>query len=262
MAEAELPYVERPLAVALDEAGPRPPDDGDRHLKKNYAERLSRALAKAVARRLRPYFPQVRPTEEELGHEEAVGAAEGTKRLDVSVWDDRRKRGLLLDVSIKTYSFRDYDSKRGRPGRMTKNVLRNDHELRAEAAKVHARQPYAVLVGLMFVPFHACEDGRKESSSFAHMVLTFRDRTGRGGADDKRLDRFEAFYVALYEPEGDRRGFVRFFDVTRSPPRQGRPRLDDTLSFEELTAAVRALHDQRNRAGEQWAEAAGEEDYR
>lgn len=257
MAEQRPEYKFGALRAVLEEAGPRPADDGDRGEKKNYAQRLSRALAAEVAQRLRPHFPDILPKENE-GHETEIGGAGGNKRLDVCVWD--RQRGLLLDVSIKTYSFRDYDSKRMRLGRMTKNVVRNDMELRAEAAKMHERQPYAVLVGLMFVPFLECTDGGRGHSSFAHMVLTFRERAGREGHDDRRFERFEAFYIGLYESGGEDGGYVRFFDVRKSPPQNGKPRSEDTVSFEELTQQVKELVNRRNSKGIEWAEpAAGDE---
>ena len=257
MSERSPAYDACPLRAVLDAAEPRPADDGDRGDKKNYAQRLSRALAVEVAARLRPHFQGILPTEDE-GHETEIGGAGGKKRLDVCVWD--RQLGLVLDVSIKTYSFRDYDGKRKRLGRMTKNVVRNDMELRAEAAKIHERQPYAVLIGLMFVPMVACTDGEHDHSSFAHMVATFRNRTGRDGHDDKRFDRFEAFYIGLYEADGDRRGQVRFFDVRNNPPQNGKSRREDTLTFEALTAEVRRLVDRRNSKGIEWGEPAGEDE--
>lgn len=240
------------LRAALDAAEPRPPDDASRDLKKNYAQRLSRALASEVAHRLRPAFPNISPTCGDEGQEREIGGAGGTKRLDVCVWDDRM--GLLLDVSIKTYSFRDYDTRKRRLGRWTKNVVRNDIELRAEAARMHERQPYAVLVGLMFAPLPVCDDGKREPSSFAHMVMTFRSRAGRLGHDDKRFDRFEAFYIGLYERDGDQRGRVRFFDVAKKPPRNGRPKQVDTITLPELVQTIGNLVDARNTKDVEWAE--------
>ena len=245
------------LGAALDAAGEKPPDDGDRESKKNYAQRLSRALAQAVADRLRDAFPRISPCGD-AGHEREIGGAGGKKRLDVCVWDDQL--GLLLDVSIKTYSFRDYDNKKKKLGRYTKNVVRNDHELRAEAARIHERQPYSVLVGMMFVPFAVCEDGEKEHSSFAHMVTIYRARSGRTAHDDRRLERFEAFYIGLYEASGRERGKVRFFDVMTSPPRNGRPKSSDTLSFAEMSQKVKGLVEARNTAVVDWAEPDSESD--
>ncbi|MBK7831964.1 MAG: hypothetical protein IPJ56_06350 [Gemmatimonadetes bacterium] len=84
----------------------------------------------------------------------ASGASKKLKKTDVrfSTFDT----GLELLVSIKTYSFQDprKDKKTGQVilGRYTKNMVRNDHELRAEAMDHHERHPYAVLVALFFLP--------------------------------------------------------------------------------------------------------------
>lgn len=243
---------DRPLLAALDAAEPRPQPDGERGEKKNYAERLSRRLAELVANALRRWFPDASPFEGS-GHETEFGGDSGTKRIDVSAWD--RQLGLRLDVSIKTYSFRDYSPKTKKLGRFTKNLLRNDHELRAEADTIHRRQPYSVLVAIMFMPYEASSDGKTGRSSFAHAVMTFRKRTGRSDPEHSRFDRFEAVYIGLYEHEGPRRGFARFFDVTRNPPRNGHPRDDSLLTFSELISEIKHLHDVRNDLAEpDWAE--------
>jgi hypothetical protein len=92
------------------------------------------------------------------------------------------------------------------------------------------------------------------------MVLTFRNRSGREGPDDRRYDRFEAFFIGLYEEEGPDRGAVRFFDVERHPPRQGRPRTEDSLSLDELVQRIKQLHDERNAPRPQWGEAEDEDE--
>lgn len=249
---------DRPLLWPLDQAGDRPLVTAARDVKKNYAERFSRALAVLFARALRQKFPEVRPTEDEVGHESEISGDTGKKRVDVAVWHPRD--GLLLDVSIKTLSFPDWNKAKKVVGRFTKNVVRNDHELRAEADRLHRRQPYAVLVGVMFMPYEACEDGKKEPSSFAHAVRTFRDRTGRTGPEDLRFDRFEAFFVALYEYTGEKRGKTRFLDVTTNPPRQGRPREENVLKLSGVVARIKSLVAGRNSPMEEWADAEEPED--
>ncbi|MBK8648592.1 MAG: hypothetical protein IPN16_19020 [Gemmatimonadetes bacterium] len=86
----------------------------------------------------------------------------------------------------------------------------------------HERHPYAVLVALFFLPMKACDDAGTDKSSFAHAIMTFRSRAGREEPSDPH-QKFERFFVALYEHEGDRRGDVWFFDVMDKPPRRGRP---------------------------------------
>lgn len=181
-----------PLAEALARAGERPPaitDSGEENRadKKNWAQNFSNALATTIASRLRPKYPKARVTPhlDGSGEEFRIGGKIDRKRTDVGVWDDAA--GLVAGVSIKTYTFRDYHGRaRGKPshlGRYTKNVKRNDMELRDEADTLHRRQPYAVLNALFLLPEDACWDGITGHSSFAHDVFTPRKRAGRTGPD-------------------------------------------------------------------------------
>lgn len=230
-----------PLVVPLAEAarggpGGLKPDalTGAQAEKKNYAQRFSNELAKVVAERLRPRYPRARvtPFEDGRGQEFTVGAAIDKKKTDVGVWDDAA--GLVLGVSIKTYSFRDPSTRNGvtRLGRYQKNVKRNDMELRDEADVLHRRQPFAVLAALFFLPIDACWDAGTASSnsSFAHVVFTLRKRTGRSDPHTSRSDLFERVYVGLFSDDGA----VQFFDVAQPPRRNQPPRSDQTLSLAEL----------------------------
>lgn len=233
-----------PLRTALEGAaakspgGTKPPAYADnRKDKKNYAQNLSAELALAIAARLRPHYPKARltPREDGTGLEFSIGAKLDSKKTDVGVWDDAA--GLILGVSIKTYSFRDYHgAAKGKPahlGRYVRNVKRNDMELRDEADVLHRRQPYAVLFALFFLPRDACWDGANGHSSFAHAVFTFRKRSGRSSADAARTDLFEKVFIGLFTDEGA----VEFFDVEKAPPRNQPPR--DTISLDELVELMR-----------------------
>jgi hypothetical protein len=254
---------------ALDQAEPRPDDADDAgKLKKNYAERLSNKLAVLVANRMRATgeFPGILPNPDGSGRETgaASGAAKKLKKTDVrfSTFDT----GLELLVSIKTYSFRDWrkDKKTGQVvlGRYTKNMVRNDHELRAEAMDHHERHPYAVLVALFFLPMRACDDAGSDKSSFAHAIMTFRQRAGRVQPTDPH-QLFERFFVGLYELDEENRGAVWFFDVTDRPPRRGRPRRQDPakgearrglLTLDEMIGEVVKTYGIRNRRYIEWAD--------
>lgn len=231
--------IEQALAAAAASApgGARPRDEHDAQTaKKNYAQALSNALASLFADRLRSLFPDARvtPRPDGTGQEHRIGAAIDRKKTDVGVWDDAA--GLILGVSIKTYSFRDFSrgtkNQPAKVGRYQKNVVRNDLELRAEAAVLHRRQPYAVLVGVLFTPREACWDSKtaKGNSSFAHMVFTFRKRVTRVSVDSPRDDLFEAVYIGLYTSDGD----VEFFDVARAPRRNQPPPAEQTLTLDQL----------------------------
>lgn len=236
-----------PLATAAAKSpgGKRPAafpkkgrEEENRKDKKNYAQNLSAELALMIAECLRPHYRKARVTPSEDGTrlEFSIGAKIDSKKTDVGVWDDAA--GLILGVSIKTYSFRDYHGPtKNRPaahlGRYQRNVKRNDLELRDEADVLHRRQPYAVLFALFFMPRDACWDGITGHSSFAHAVFTFRKRAGRDAADAARSDLFEKIYIGLFTDDGT----VEFFDVERYPPRNQPPA--DTISLAELMEAMR-----------------------
>lgn len=265
----------RALRAALDAAEPKPAADGRQADKKNYAQRLSNVLAQTIADALRPRLPTITPQADGREQEARVRVAGGgMKRLDVKATDPTL--GLILSVSIKTYSFPDYDSGKGRLGRYTKNAVRNDHELRGEASVLHQRQPYAVLIAVMFLPVEAALDGKSDKSSFAHHVQTLKKRAGRGrrpvilegvegtawmqiGGEDPRADLFERVFVGLYESAGPRRGHVRFVDVERPVPQRGAPSAASSLSFDGFVAEVLAEMEARNDTAPSWSSTSLEE---
>jgi len=230
------------FSEALDQAGPRPAQEGSQALKKNYAERLSRCVATCIANALRPRFAGILPSESGEEQETVARSSRGLKKLDVNY--STTQLGLGLGVSIKTLNFRD-----PRTQRYTKNYSRNDNELRAEATDYHQRQPYAVLVGILYLPFDSCDDshgaGSDAASSFAQAVKYFRRRTNRVTPRDD-IDLFERFFIGLYEFEGEDRGNSVYFDVMQAPPRNRRPKENETFSFDELVSQITRTYDARN----------------
>lgn len=235
---------DEPLRLPKRQALPRPLPEATATEKKNYAERLSRALAEMLAEALRtkPTFRSISPKPDGTGHEASTRVDGGKKKLDVRLVNE--ELGLVFSASIKTYSFRDYSPKTKTFSRYQKNVVRNDMELRAEADVVHRRQPYAVMVAFFFMHQGATTDGLNKHSSFAHAVFTFRKRSGRRDAYDQRFDRFEKVYIGLFDPEKVNDGKVAFFDVENSPPRDGMPRA--TKSLREVVEEIDHLVKLRN----------------
>jgi hypothetical protein len=204
-------------------------------------------LATRIANGLRRDFDGITPDEQGKEQESRARTAKGFKKLDVNY--SKPEIGLGLGVSIKTLNFRDPKS-----NRYTKNFTRIDNELRAEAHDYHERQPYAVMVGVVFLPADSCGDGSKrEPSSFGQAVRIFRLRRDRGKPTDSAF-LFERIFIALYETEGGNRGEVVFFDVTDAPPRSGRPSDDKLLSFEGLVVEIKRTYDARNNPPFEWAE--------
>lgn len=212
--------------------------------KKNYAETLSRALAQTFADRLRPQFPGILPDPSGKGQESRARTSKGFKKLDVNY--STVELGLGLGVSIKTINFRDASTKR-----YTKNYTRADGELRAEASDYHERQPYAVMVAVLFLPADAAEDAMTGVSSFGAAVQLFRARAGRRSHEDAPM-LFERMFIGLYETEPQTLGEVGFFDVMAAPPRRGRPR--EMLDFAALVDEITLTYDLRNRPPFEWAD--------
>lgn len=237
------------FADVLKHAAPKPPDAASREEKKNYAERFSRHAATWIANKLRPHFPSIVPDEAGSRQEAPARTAKGFKKLDIGY--STPELGLALGVSIKSLGFPDPRTKR-----FTKNYSRNDNELRAEATDYHLRQPYSVLVGVLFLPLRSCEDcvaarGKEERvSSFGAAVKFFRTRTGRKTPQDS-IELFERFYLGLFD-EGS--GLVRFFDVNTPPPRDRRPADIETMSEEQLIQEIIGAYNERNDPPFQWAE--------
>ena len=112
------------------------------------------------------------------GEESRARTKKGFKKLDVNY--STLELGLALGVSLKSVNFPE-----GKAKNYAKNVTRVDNELRAEAEDYHARQPFAVLVALYFVPFEATQNATlKKPSSFGHMVRILRHRALRTRTDD------------------------------------------------------------------------------
>ena len=228
------------MADVLEVSLPRPSIELPREDKKNYAERFSRATATWVANGLRSKFRGITPDEYGSEQERRIGSARGPKKLDVAYTTPAL--GLALGVSVKSINFYDPATRR-----YTKNYSRNDNELRAEALDYHTRQPFAVLVGVLFMPEGCYYDTRptkrgRTPSSFEAALLYFRQRAGRRDPrDDHAL--FERFFLGIYS---EQTGATRFFDVMVAPAEHHPPLPDEGLNFEQLVQEIIKTYDERN----------------
>ena len=221
-----------------------------REQKKNYAEALSRSLARRLANGLRPFFDGIMPDTEGRRQESRARTSKGYKKLDINY--STTELGLGLGVSVKTINFIDARSKR-----YTKNYTRVDNELRAEASDYHERQPYAVMVAIIFIPLDSCSDGKTRrrhstASSFAQAVHIFRHRANRTAPIDAPA-KFEKVFIALYDATaGPEFGSVRCFDVSEAPPKNGVPR--SSLTMPQMLAEIVSTYDERNNTMVAWAD--------
>jgi hypothetical protein len=245
----------RTLQDVLEAAAPRPPDvaltSEARHKlseeKRTYATRFADKMAICIANGLREQFPGVLPDEEGKGVEAPAQAVRGPKKLDINF--STPQLGLGFGISLKSVHFREKE-KRG----YIHNMKRNDEELRTEASGYHQRQPYAVMIAVVFLPDEACEDATARfSSSFGAWVKYLRPLTSRHAAHDD-IARYERVFLGLYGRDGSR---MEFFDVAKAPPKSGRPR--DLLSYACFLEEIEKAYLQRNAAEFEWADEAGVE---
>lgn len=160
---------------------------------------LSARLARALSRR----FPTARTSRVDAAPAHGSAAPVLPRRLEVAAWDLRD--GLLVGVRILHPAFssapvRDIGSAGGSDA-----ISPVVHALRRDAASIHRRQPYAVLVGIVLVPADLCESPPNRSRLLAALArCAGRHANGdtAGAVDtagdtvlDTDLDRLEALFV-------------------------------------------------------------------
>jgi len=185
------------LSAALVSVGVKPPNDASQALKKSYSERVSGAVAAALAEELRRRgLDNARPAPPGItgdsGAERRMAGGIGAKKVDVT-WATEES-GLLLGISIKTINYRD-----SKTGNFQKNLTNRRGDMLIEAVTLHRRFPYSVLAGFFFLDSGAAADGTlKRCSTFhnAHTrLMLFTGRDDPGGRDEQ----FEKFYLILMD---------------------------------------------------------------
>jgi hypothetical protein len=145
------------LADVLRVAEPRPPDAFEnpevkrkwRDAKTKYATRFANAMAICIANGMREQFPAILPDKDGRGVESPAQSVRGPKKLDVNY--STPQLGLGFGISLKSVHFKEKEK-----FAYTHNRKRNDEELRTEAAAYHQRQPYAVMIAVIMLPYDAC----------------------------------------------------------------------------------------------------------
>ena len=185
------------LEAGLVAVGDKPTDDSPPHVKKAYSEKVSAAVAAAMAEDLRSRGLQgARPAQpgqlDPSGAERRIAGGIGAKKVDVT-WATEES-GLLLGISIKGINFRDRRSMN-----YQKNLTNRRGDMLFEAVTLHRRFPYAVLGGVLLLDNEAKQDhtARRHSTFVnAHDRLQlFTGREDPGGRDEQ----YERLYVVLLD---------------------------------------------------------------
>lgn len=226
-----------------------------------FADACARMIAAELSRHLKHKKLVVRPNPD--GPAEPLTFVAGGRRKKVDVIVSSVVSGLQIGISLKGMNFRD-----SKGGQFDKNLTGRTYELQDEVSVIHRYQPAAFLAAVYFLPIASTEDKRSKNSpsSFARAVTHLRARTGRLDPTlPSQMDRVDFAAVALYVP-GDKearndwryeddlpRGVARYMDVGVDPPLRRRPRLETTMSLDELVTEVikRAMPDD---APIRWAE--------
>jgi hypothetical protein len=188
-------------------------------------------MASFMAEGFRPDFPEVQSGEKQSQ------AVSGPKRVDVNY--STAAAGLGFAISLKSVHVGE---KSGGKADFIHNMKRNDEELRVEATAHHLRQPYAVLVAVVFLPFESCTD-LIPTSSFAAWVRYLWALKGRTEPEDPP-DRFELVFIGLYDRNGTAMGFYHVGGVDVKCPRHGQPK--NLLTFEAFLKLIKNTYLKRN----------------
>jgi hypothetical protein len=186
------------LLTALKGLEPKPPDSVKPPSKKKaYSEKMSAAVAAALAEELRQRgLQRARPGGlGELGlsgAERRMSGGIGAKKVDVT-WATEES-GLLLAISVKCINFVDLKTKN-----FQKNLTNRRGDMLFESVTLHRRFPYAVLGGFFILDKGAAEDGTsKRASTFLNAHRRLRLFTGRSDPAG-RDEQYEHLFVVLVD---------------------------------------------------------------
>lgn len=195
-----------------------------------FSIQFAKHMGAFIANGLRPDFPGIK------SGENPSRSVTGSKRVDVNY--NTPEMGLGLAMSFK--SVHQGEEEDG-DADFIHNMKRNDEELRVEATAHHLRQPYAVLVAVVFLPFESCTD-LEPTSSFASWVQYLWPLKGRTEPEDPP-DRFELVFISLYARDGSELGFYQIGGKVACR-RHGRPTA--LLTVTEFLQVVKTTYDIRN----------------
>jgi hypothetical protein len=196
----------------------------------SFAIYFAKHMGSFIADGLRPAFPEVQ------SGERTSQAVSGPKRVDVNY--STPATGLGFAISLKSVHVGEKNSGNAD---FIHNRKRNDEELRVEATAHHLRQPYAVLVAVLVLPFESCTD-LSPTSSFAAWVQYLWPLKGRVEPEDPP-DLFELVFIGLYARDGSEMGFYQVGGDVKCP-RSGRP--NRLLTFQHFLKMIKTTYDKRN----------------
>ena len=216
---------------ALAKVGKKPTGTVPQHVTRHYSETLSREVALWIRGNLEALFVDASVLHPEDKVDTIFGQGNRGKSLDVGVLDKRKY--LLLDVSIKTFNFKDRKT-----GNYRHNYTGRFYELLGEELDIRRSYPHATLVAIIFVPEDSVFDS--SPSSFAHGVRQF-SKIAKTSPESNEQG-FEHVFVAVHNENGK----IYFFDATGTPNIQGHPPESSCRTLEDIVETLKATCDSRS----------------
>lgn len=202
--------------------------------KTRYAEGLSREFTQALETSMRTHFPH---TFSGGGTGIPAASARGIKSIDVAF----NIQGLFLGLGVSVKTVGIPESGRG----YVHNMKRISEEWALETINYHRYMPFAIIVGILFLPVDSASD-RALTSSLCTAVNHFRVFAGR--VDHREYEEMmERIYIGLYQRKPfPLYGTARFFNVLRAVPTRGLPPKGDLQTFESVKDELVAAFKVRN----------------
>jgi hypothetical protein len=209
------------FSSVIRKTGPKPLVAAGQNTTRHYSETFSKELAhwlrdlvvsQAIAHRV-------------MTPEEPISTIYGKKSLDVGAVDDRGY--LVLDISIKTFNFRDKST-----GNYRHNYTGRFYELLGEELDLRRSYRFATLAAIIFLPIDSSTDG--SPSSFALAVKQF-SKIATPTNSKPTNSYFDHVFVAVHAPTGQ----LFLFDASRRPPIAGMPPTTDLLTIDDALAIVK-----------------------
>jgi len=182
--DVEMDLRSRLVQIVQDEKPPA--QDASGAEKKNYTEKLSHAISRALAEQLKDCgLARIRSSPPGGGTQFMGGY--GTKGVDVYLSDE--KHGLILTSGVKGLLF---DIRKNLKNRYRDKVM--------EALELHKRFPYAVCGHLLFLgKSEAFKKSQRFGNVLAEAVALLDLITGRRRPEDA-AELYEAMGIVLLEP--------------------------------------------------------------
>ena len=212
--------------------GDKPSEYASQNSTRHYSEVFSKELALWLRQEIiaSDIGTTVLPPEGKV--DTIYGIGNRGKSLDVGVIDS--KKYLLLNISIKTFNFKDKKTNNYRH-----NYTGRFYELLGEDLDLRRSYPLATLAAFIFLPEDSTID--TDPSSFAHATRQFSKILRR--KREKHELGFEYVYIGIHTAHGE----LYFFDAEKIPPRIGAPLESERTTIESVISELhRAVNDRRN----------------